>query len=84
MNKLKVFLMESTYYDDIGLGSNPSWLKNAVPTPDGKVDIKDIAVAAKAFGTIPGQPAWNVVADVNKDYKIDIKDIAGIAKQFGY
>jgi peptide/nickel transport system substrate-binding protein len=49
----------------------------------GKVDIRDIATAAKAFGTDPTSPRWNPYADVNGDNKIDIRDIASIAKQFG-
>jgi len=50
---------------------------------DGKVDIKDVALAAKAFGTVPGDPRWEKEADINFDNKVDIKDIATIAKQFG-
>jgi len=52
-------------------------------TRDGKVDIKDLAVAAKAFGSYPGHPAWNSIADVNGDSKVDIRDIAMIAKNYG-
>jgi ABC-type transport system substrate-binding protein len=74
----------TTYYDVMGLGSTPAYIKNELPAPDQKVDIKDIALAAKAFGSIPGLPNWNTVADLNGDYRIDIKDIANIAKQFGY
>jgi ABC-type transport system substrate-binding protein len=54
------------------------------PSPDLKVDVKDIAAAAKAFGSVPGSPTWNAAADPLGLYKIDIKDIADIAKQFGY
>ncbi len=53
---------------------------------DNKVDIKDIAEAAKAFGTYFGQgssPRWNPDADINQDGKIDIKDLVQIAKNFG-
>jgi len=50
---------------------------------DGKVDIVDIATAAKAFGSEPGHERWERVADVNDDSKVDIKDIATIAKDFG-
>ncbi len=52
-------------------------------TYDGKVDIKDVALAAKAFGTVPGDPRWEKEADINFDNKVDIKDIATIAKKFG-
>lgn len=50
---------------------------------DHKVDIIDIATAAKAFGSYPGHPRWEFVADVNSDGKVDILDIARIAKNFG-
>jgi len=50
---------------------------------DGKVDMKDIAIVAKLFGTRPGDPLWNPVADVIKDGKVDMKDISIVAKEFG-
>jgi hypothetical protein len=49
----------------------------------GGVDIRDIARAAKAFGSAPGKLRWDLEADVNIDGKIDIRDIALIAKNFG-
>lgn len=50
---------------------------------DGKVDIKDIARAARAFGAYPGDPRWDLECDINVDGKIDIKDVAAVAKNFG-
>lgn len=50
---------------------------------DGKCDIKDIAIVAKAFGSRPGQPKWNPHADLYPDLKIDIMDIATAAKDYG-
>jgi parallel beta-helix repeat protein len=52
------------------------------------VDMKDIAAAAKAFGTIPGSPQWNPHADITgstglPDKKVDMKDVAFAAKHFG-
>ena len=58
--------------------------QNEQPVPDGKVDGRDITIAAKAFGTKPGDARWNTVADVNHDYKIDGRDITIIAKNFGW
>jgi len=72
----------STWYDDAGLGTYP--YKTELPTPDMKVDVKDVAAAARAFGTRPGDARWNTNADLNLDYKIDVKDIAAIAKKFGW
>lgn len=50
---------------------------------DGKVDIKDLALAGKAFGTYSGHPAYNPAADVNQDGVVDIRDLAIVAKNFG-
>jgi len=46
---------------------------------DHKVNIKDIAIVAKAFGSTPGSPTWNPIADVDGNGKIEIKDIAKVA-----
>ena len=51
--------------------------------PDGKVDIRDISLVAKAFGSVPGTPAWNPNCDINNDGRIDIRDISIVAKHFG-
>lgn len=50
---------------------------------DNKVDGKDIAIAAKAFGTRPGEQYWDPRADINLDDRVDGKDIAIISKNFG-
>jgi hypothetical protein len=50
---------------------------------DGKVDGKDIALAALAFGTVPSDARWNPDADINQDGKIDGKDIVFISLNFG-
>jgi parallel beta-helix repeat protein len=50
---------------------------------DGKVDGKDIAIVALAFGTVPGDPRWNALADVNADQRIDGKDMTIVAIHFG-
>jgi hypothetical protein len=59
---------------------------------DGKIDGKDITMAAKAFGSFgpnflyPGSlPSkhWNPDVDVNRDNKIDGRDLTMIARHFG-
>ncbi len=50
---------------------------------DGKVNIVDVAVVARAFAAIAGQPRWNEVADLNFDKAIDILDMTAVAKDFG-
>jgi len=47
------------------------------------VNIADIFIAAKAFGSKPGDLNWNAVADLNKDGVISIRDIYIIAKNYG-
>ena len=51
---------------------------------DRKVDMKDIAAIAKAFGSEPRQPLYNPNYDINDDKKINMKDIAIAAKNFGF
>jgi len=50
---------------------------------DRKIDMKDISMAARAFGTVPGDQRWEPRADLNNDVKVDMKDITLIAKNFG-
>jgi hypothetical protein len=50
---------------------------------DAKVDIKDMVLLIKAFGSYPGQPNWNPNADLNNDGKVDIKDMVLLIKHFG-
>ena len=54
---------------------------------DNKVDMKDIGVAVKAFGSTPGAPNWNFHADVAQslgDRKVDMKDIGYVVSKFGW
>lgn len=56
---------------------------------DGKVDVMDLAIVGKAYGSTPDAPNWNSAADVTgpsylvPDGKVDIRDLALIAKHFG-
>lgn len=50
---------------------------------NGKVDILDIAVVAKAYGSEPGHPNWNPKADLDGNGIIDILDIAKVARDYG-
>ncbi len=50
---------------------------------DGDVDMKDIAVGAKAFGSYPIHPRWNPIVDIDKNDIINMRDIASIAMNFG-
>lgn len=56
---------------------------------DGKVDMRDVAIAAAAFGSYPGHPRWNPDADITgplylvPDGKVDTRDVAVITRNFG-
>jgi len=55
---------------------------------DGKIDMRDVAIVAKAFNTQPGDPNWNPNADLTgpegvPDGKVDMRDVAVVAKAFG-
>ena len=51
--------------------------------PDGKVDMRDVSMASKAFGSYPGHELWNPLADINGDEKVDMRDISAVSKKFG-
>jgi len=73
--------------DNVGNVENTRCLNVTLVGPDingdGKVDMTDIAIAGRAFGTVPGDARWNPLADVNLDGKVDLRDIALTAKMFG-
>ncbi len=50
---------------------------------DGKVDMRDIGQAARAFGHFPCDGAWDKEADIVLDYRIDMRDIGAQARKFG-
>jgi hypothetical protein len=52
-------------------------------TGDRRDDVKDVALAARSFGSTPGSPNWNSIADIDKSHKIDAKDISVIARNYG-
>ena len=51
---------------------------------DLKVDMKDIGMDARAFGTYLGHPLWNADCDINSDGKVNMMDIGNIARNFGW
>jgi len=50
---------------------------------DGKVDMIDISILCRAFGSYPGHSRWNPTADENEDGIIDIFDIALTCRNYG-
>ncbi len=57
--------------------------------PDGKCDMRDVALAAKLYGSIEGDGKYDVRADITgptylvPDGKIDMRDVALVAKHYG-
>jgi len=49
---------------------------------DGKVNIGDLHVFAKAFGSYPGHPRWDPQADMNGDGRASVLDALLIAMKF--
>jgi hypothetical protein len=50
---------------------------------DGVVNMRDIALIARCFGSTPGSGNWNPNADINGDGAVNMRDIALVARQFG-
>jgi len=50
---------------------------------DGIVDVFDLRICAKAFGSKPENINWNPLVDLNNDGLIDIFDLRKIAKYYG-
>jgi hypothetical protein len=50
---------------------------------DESVNIHDMFVVAKAFGSSPGHPLWNPKADVDGNGIINIYDLFVVAKNYG-
>jgi len=50
---------------------------------NGIINIIDIAIVAKAYGSYPGHPKWNTIADLDKNGVVNITDVAIVAKEFG-
>ena len=57
--------------------------------PDGKCDIRDVALIASKFGALEGDGKYDVRADITgpvylvADGKIDTRDVALVAKHYG-
>jgi parallel beta-helix repeat protein len=50
---------------------------------DGRVNIVDLNIISRAYGSYPGHPNWNPRADINEDAVINIKDINIASANFG-
>jgi parallel beta-helix repeat protein len=50
---------------------------------DGRVDLRDIALVARALGSTPTSPNWNPACDFYSNGTVNMKDIALVARNFG-
>jgi len=50
---------------------------------DGIINIIDIYIVARAFGSYPGHPRWDPRADLDGDELVNIIDLFNVAKDFG-
>jgi hypothetical protein len=50
---------------------------------DGAVNILDLNMVARAFGTKPGDARWNAFADLDNNNEVNIFDLYKVARDFG-
>lgn len=50
---------------------------------NGVVDMRDLGILARAFGSYPGASNWNSKADLNGDGVVNIRDAAILLDNFG-
>ena len=79
----EVDTVDNTYIDGWVIVSMIGDITGEDGWPDGKCDIRDVAVVAKLFGVKYPDPDYEPNYDIIYDLKIDIKDIATVAKHFG-
>jgi len=82
----KVSTMYAKKNGQLGMSVLANLAQARAPTDlnkDGIVNIIDIAIVSKAYGSKPGDPRWNETADLDKNGIINIVDLAMVAKDFG-
>jgi len=80
-----------TITDEGGLSDSISYTIEVVQPPqlegdingDGIVDIRDLSIVGRAFGSYPGHPYWDPNADLNGDGIVDIRDLSIVGRHFG-
>jgi hypothetical protein len=50
---------------------------------DGVINIVDVTIVARAFGSRPGSPSWNFIADLDQNGVVNIVDVTKVAKDLG-
>jgi hypothetical protein len=62
------------------------WLRKTITgdlNGDGKVNIIDVTIVARAFQARPGDPSWSPNADMDDNGVINIVDVTKVAREFG-
>jgi parallel beta-helix repeat protein len=78
-------LQGETHLSDNTLSSGPlTAVHQGDVTGDGIVDVSDVSLVARAFGTYYGRPKWNPNYDVNNDKIVDVTDIAMTCSTYGW
>jgi len=77
------YFIDAENYDEYPLIYPYGFVPSPDLTGDGEVDMRDVSIAALAFGTYPSRPQWKFEADMNQDSQIDIRDLTIIVKDFG-
>lgn len=65
-----------------GVSAKQTWRRYDV-NQDSRVDVRDIAIMVKVYGSYFLHSQWDKRFDFDGDGKVSIKDIALIAKYFG-
>jgi len=78
----------SSYLQVQSNNTNDSFVKITTALPgdlndDCFVDILDLIIVSRAFGSTSSSPNWNSVADLNQDGKIDVLDLRIVGENFG-
>jgi hypothetical protein len=50
---------------------------------DFQVNLQDLVILAKAYGSTPGAPNWNPNADIKGDGIVDLADLVILAQHYG-
>jgi hypothetical protein len=50
---------------------------------DGKVNLQDMVIFTRAYGSDLSSPNWNPVADINGDGKVNLQDLVLLAHNYG-
>jgi len=79
---------DNTYVNGWIIAAMPGDITGPDGYPDGKCDMRDIYLVARAFGSYPGHPRWNPNVDITgpqglPDEKVDMRDVYLVARNFG-